>query len=239
MTVVNPEAQIATLGTKVLIRDPDAAANTLFATYQLVPGAGTVQLPNDQANLNEVVTLRGVGQAPAFQRLGTATITLTKYLPYHPAIQLLRSKRGTKNKVLVRLLIEGEKIITTASANTVVGTSAGVFTPNADALLELDGVVQEGQMFKAGNKNYVVYEVTTAASGKLASFKAAEPDGSLPSAQVPAFAITLQMPTITYDNISCSVTGLGDGTLDPESLMGSELVLSPENAIGNPNLTLV
>ena len=236
MTINNPDVELATLGAKVSIKNPGATAGSLFENYQRVPGSASVQLPNDQAQNNEIVTLEGIGQVAGFQRLGNATITLSKYIPYHPAITFLRSLRGTKNKVLVRVELDGEVVFQYEDGITGI-TTAGVATPASNAIDSLDRLAQIGMCFEQGNKTWVVIDINRSAAGKLTTLKVADQDGMLPSTAVTSpLDLKLVVPSVQFNDIRCQVAALSDGSLDTESVMAGELTLTPVSAIGNPTI---
>lgn len=238
MTVNNPDIELATIGARVSIKNPAAAANTLFATYQRIPGSASVQLPNDQAQNNEIVTLEGIGQVAGFQRLGNATITLAKYIPYHPAISYLRSIRGTKNKVLAQVELPSETVFSATGGITAI-SQAGVATPATTAGLadSLDRLVQVGMCFEQGNNTWVIIGVNRNAAGKLQTLQVASQEGALPSTAIStAFDLKLVIPKVTFTDIRCQVAALSDGSLETESVMSGEITLTPTSAIGAPTI---
>ena len=239
MTVNNPDIELATIGARVSIKNPAAAANTLFATYQRIPGSASVQLPNDQAQNNEIVTLEGIGQVAGFQRLGNATITLAKYIPYHPAISYLRSIRGTKNKVLAQVELPSETVFSATGGISAI-SQAGVVTPSSSVtglLDSLDRLAQVGMCFEQGNNTWVIIGINRNAAGKLQTLQVASQEGMLPSTAIStAFDLKLVIPKVTFTDIRCQVAALSDGSLETESVMSGEITLTPTSAIGAPTI---
>ena len=235
---VSPDVLISTNNVEVKVKDPEEAG--IFSEYIRVPGVGTIGLPNDPANPNEIVTFKGIASAPSFQRLGNATISLPQYIGYHPVMAMLRKKRDASKKVLAEISIPGETVITT-DAN-VAGENTGIFTPVKDAIEEITNLLLVGHAFTigAGNaaKTYIVYEITRDDNtGKLQTFKAATVEGEHPANAIAGTPITLKVPTQTFLGISATVSGLADGQFETESAVSSELTLTPQGRIGTPTLS--
>lgn len=235
---VSPDVLISTNNLEIKVRDPEANAAP-FNDYVRIPGTGSLALPNDPANPNEIVTFKGIASAPAFQRLGNATIALPQYISYHPVMSMLRRKRDASKKVLSEIVVPGEAVISTDG--TVTGTVAGLFTPNAKAIEELSNLLLIGHSFTIGEDaaavTYVVYKITRDADGKLTNFNAATSEGKLPSAAIAATKLKLNVPTQTFQSVLATVSGLSDGQFETENSVSSELTLTPQGRIGTPTLS--
>ena len=90
-------------GVGVYVKDPNAATGDVFETYQRVPGAGSITLPDEAAPQNDIVTIDGSVGAAGFSGVGTATIPLP-VLGQHPAHRFLAEKRRSGEAIQVRIV---------------------------------------------------------------------------------------------------------------------------------------
>lgn len=242
MAIENPDIIISPNGSYVEVLDPDAAADTFGSAYRRVPGAQSVQLPDDQPQNNEVVSLQGVGQAAAFARLGTISIPINRYIPYHPTMQMLRGKRGTKNKVLARYTFPQEKVgVISGAGHLDHATDSSLFVLAAGKRNEATRLIQVGMMVTLNEINYVIFEVVDT-DGVMTGVRIATNTGALPAADIGAANapedLSLVIPQMVFSGLRCSVNGLGDGNSEAEGSLSSNLVLAPATKIGNPDLVL-
>lgn len=116
---------IPTNGYVLEVKDPNAAADTLFADYVYVPGIASLTLPNEVGSNNETPTLHGQISAAAYKGVGQLTAEIAGLVP-HPSIQFLHERSEDQKVVQLRLRREAENVLVDASG--VVGSVAAAGT---------------------------------------------------------------------------------------------------------------
>ena len=94
---------ISSVEMRVFVKDPDAAAGSLFADYVAVPGVGGVTLPAEESPSTDEVMLEGVGQATGFASARARSPCRCPSLTQHPAHRLLIEKHDGGGNVQVAL----------------------------------------------------------------------------------------------------------------------------------------
>ena len=224
-------------GVGVWVRDPNASAPATFATYQRVPGVGSITLPDEAAPQNDIVTIDGTVGAAGFSGVGTATIPLP-VLGQHPTHRFLAATRRSGAALQVRIVKEAIGVVVLSDGTDTVST-AGVVEVATGAQQTVVNQAREGMYLALGTAAGITglnYDATPTA-GNAANFRAIlniADDGSeiriapgLATAVSTDADITIRQPGLRWDDIQAQVAQMGDGDFQSASVTAGNLVLRP------------
>ena len=232
------------------MKDPNAATGAVFATYQRIPGVGSITLPDEAAPQNDIVTIDGSVGAAGFSGVGSATIPLP-VLGQHPTHRFLSDKRRSGEAVQARIVklainvFAGGDILTDAT-DTV---SAGGLVEVVDQTFRQNIVNQarEGMYLALGapsadltGLDYDASPAGTNATRYRAILNINDEQGTMNDEVhiqlAPGIAVALAsadtdisivQPGLRWDNIQAQVAQMGDGDFQSASVLGGNLVLRP------------
>ena len=232
-------------GVGVWVRDPNAATGSVFATYQRVPGVGSITLPDEAAPQNDIVTIDGTVGAAGFSGVGTATIPLP-VLGQHPAHRFLAATRRSGAAIQVRIVKEAIGVFTGTDVLEDAGT---VDTGSSESGIAIAAAVRSSVVNSAREGMFVALS-NTAPSGVTGTAYDATPSAATDAAYKPVlniaddgsvinvapdfstdYATPLNLhviqPGLRWDNIQCQVAQMGDGDFQSASVAAGNLVLRP------------
>ena len=225
-------------GVGVYVKDPNATSG-VFSTYQRVPGAGSITLPDEAAPQNDIVTLDGSVGAAGFSGVGTATIPLP-VLGQHPTHRFLKRQSGGAIQLRIVKLAIGVDVLT--GGGSVVTAKFGEIAVGAAFQQSVANLAREGMYVALGTVSTTEdealdYNVAALDGSRFRAILNIADDGSIiaiaPSFTAVASAgdLTIIQPGLRWDNIQVQVAQMGDGDFQSASVVGGNLVLRPNAAL--------
>ena len=249
-------AGITVSGAGVWVKDPEAAAGSLFSAYVRIPGTGSITLPDESAPQNDSVGIDGVVSASGFAGVGSITVPLPQ-LGQHPAHRFLAGKRRNQGPVIVGVHRKAQKLFSVtdavvAGAVAVAANGVSVVTVTAGARNQIKAQLLEGLVVSisatappaglaSGFSNFADFSnptVTTADSPWFQTVVEVEEDGSefsvapgFTMVNVDAFHLYARQPGKQWLDVACTVAQMGDGDFQASSVLSGNLVFTPSRPL--------
>lgn len=250
MALKRTPSAVTVNGVAFLIKDPDAESTDLFGKYRRVPGLASFTLPDETGSSNEVQLQDGTVATAQAAGVGQITGTVGALTP-HPTHRLLSKKAkegGNITVAIVRPAVEvlGEK---TAAGAGITATTGGLVTATGTAKDDFKNLLSEGMLLAIGQtlSTSVIDYDGTPASANLGHYRvvvSVNEDGgkvqlgvgfsTAPSASGNKYRIVRggQM----FKDISCTVSGFGDGDYQSGGVVQSSITLQPVSAMPVPGI---
>ena len=250
---------ISSIEFRVWVKDPDAAANTLFGRWVQVPGTGGVTMPAEEAAATDELTLEGPSQATGFASPGTITVPLPR-LTQHPAHRLLIAKQSGQGSVLIKLhrravgvaVYDSEaqnNTISGAVANPVVGADVitgignvvfpailpGHYVSLADAAAGDDELYDFDDTPMAGDDDWWRAVVAKSDNDQMITVA---PGFNVAVAAAADLLLTARQPGLQYTDLTCQVGTMARGEAAGSASIAGSLVLRPDSGIGTSAVVL-
>ena len=239
---------ISSVEMRVFVKDPDAAAGSLFESYVAVPGVGGVTLPAEESPSTDEVMLEGVGQATGFASPGTITVPLPR-LTQHPAHRLLIEKHDGGGNVQIALYRAAVGAAAPVAGSATKGFS-GAEVVNGKSRITLVGGAEIPKSTRPGH--YIILDdATMTPAMPIASVAAGEDEWQAVVNVAPDFTwvdvspgyaadedakatqgLFVRQPGLEYRDLLCTVGTMGRGEASGSASLSSSLVLRPDSGLG-------
>ena len=263
MPIRKPAGGFKVSGLSFYVKNPNAAAGSLFENYIRVPGLGSLTLPDESAPQTDTATIDGSIGSAGFAPVGTIAVPLPA-ASQHPAHRFLHKTRRSGGPVQFRAVRTATNISPTAGyAGGTVAAAAltndlTVKTGLSNILIaeasrgSVSGKVREGHYVALvaaapDAANFLDYDGTPAA-GNATHWRAVVEIANNGEAitVAPGFAaavssvaaVHVRQPGLEYKDINCQVGQMGDGDAQSAGIVAGNLVLRPDTELPVPTIYL-
>ena len=258
MMAIRKPAGILVTGTSIFIKDPNAAAGSLFAAWQRVPGVGSITLPDEAAAPTDTISLDGSVQSAGFASVGSVAVPLP-IAGEHQTHRFLQEQRRNKEAVSVWVRKPARELFNIDAVVAAGGVAVAVngfseITILAGKQLAVGTKLREGMLVSigdakpaAGAEAFVDYKTAAPAAddeGFQAVLKIPTLDTDDTKAEfihlapgyagentVAAINLYARQPGKEWKDFECTVGQFADGDFQAAAVVAGNLVLLPTNEL--------
>ena len=212
------------------------------STYKELPGVSAISIAQGEASSSTTPAFEGEATVVGAAEVGDVTLTISSYIPNHPAWKLVNDARDNGTNLSVRVTTP-EKTIFDAGTNsdTVDVTTAGAVTLNTTANKQHADF--KSPSIQRGHVMVIDPNANTPIKATIESITL-DTSGDLDDVTVDADAIATAVDDKTYKitepalrwSFSAGVKNPGGTEIGSESPVSSSVVMTPTAAVGLPSI---
>ena len=253
MTIKRNPTSIVVNGAYLRVKDPTAAAGSLFSDYQAIPGLGSFTLPAEAGNTTETPLMDGVIAAAQFKGVGTVTGAIGAR-GVHPAHQFLEARANDGKQVQIEIIrlatnvitlsgnvgdaaaaANGVSVITLDQAAAIASAKASILWGHLlqfddDGSSAVDSVASYLAAAAAANDNawHIISEISEdGTSIKVAPGYSAALNGAAGT------KINVRNPGVRWSDVTCVVNQFDGGDFQGGSNVSGNVTFTPSSAMPN------
>ena len=223
---------VPTLNAEVEVKDPAAAANSLYADYLPLPGPSGFTMPANPRTATEIVQLTGTAKTAGVPDPGEIAVSFAALHRSNPAMTLIYSKQTTSDYLLWRFSTKPIVIGTVAAAFMVVAGALNELVIAGGKEAEVAQLVAEGMVVKVGAVLHAIAKITTNATGGVTALTVSP----VLAVQAAATALSLYVPGERHEGVRAQVLSVSKGDVQANSGVSGEMTLSCATVLGAPTL---